>query len=208
MIKFKRYIILMCVFVSPIHAEIYKCPSLDGGVTFSQNICMDGFRKINGKWVNLAEERKEKTKKIKDREEMKTREADKKQKQHEEMQKKIELNIKYWNNNISKNTRLGKEGELIFRSMPERAKYYLISVESNENYLKTIHSRVSSMSHGYSVTNINCKNRRYQDLGYGEDKQSNIKMYNNIRWANIIKGSSKYDLVTFVCNSKNKIYTK
>ncbi|MEX0963807.1 MAG: hypothetical protein WDZ52_07205 [Pseudohongiellaceae bacterium] len=93
-----------------------------------------------------------------------------------------------------------QEGELIPRSTPERASYYLITTESDGEYLRTVHSRISSSSHGYSVTRIDCTNRRYQDLGYGEDLQSNIKMYNNVQWAALVSGSSKSDLVNFVCN--------
>ncbi len=92
------------------------------------------------------------------------------------------------------------EGELIPRSMSEQANYYLITTESDGEHLRTVHSRVSSASHGYSVTRIDCTNRRYQDLGYGEDRQSNIKMYDNIQWAELVPGSSKDDMVTFVCN--------
>ena len=89
--------------------------------------------------------------------------------------------------------------ELIPRSMAEKAKYYLISVENDGAYLKTVHRRTSSWGTGYSVTRIDCKNKRYMDLGYGDDSISNIKMYDDIRWTQIVQGSSKSDLVTFVC---------
>ena len=92
------------------------------------------------------------------------------------------------------------EGELIPRSVSEKASYYLITTESDGEYLRTVHSRVSSASHGYSVTRIDCANSRYQDLGYGEGRQSNIKMYDNVQWAELMSGSSKDDLATFVCN--------
>ena len=91
------------------------------------------------------------------------------------------------------------EGELIPMSMQEKAKYYLISVGADGDYLKTLHSRVSTMSHGYSVTRIDCNGRRYQDLGYGEDAQSNIKMYDKMQWTDLVSGSSKYDLMRFAC---------
>lgn len=91
------------------------------------------------------------------------------------------------------------EGEIIPRSMSEQANYYLISTEADGEYLRTVHSRISSTSHGYSVTRIDCLNRRYQDLGYGEDRLTDIKMYNNNQWAGLVSGSSKDDLVTFAC---------
>ena len=92
------------------------------------------------------------------------------------------------------------EGELIPRSGSEKASYYLITTESDGEYLRTVHSRVSSSSQGYSATRIDCANRRYQDLGYGEGSQSNIKMYDNVQWTELMSGSSKDDLAAFVCN--------
>jgi hypothetical protein len=97
-------------------------------------------------------------------------------------------------------TQSAAEGELIPRSKSEKASYYLITTESDGEYLRTVHSRVSSANHGYSVTRIDCVNSRYQDLGYGEGRQSNIKMYNNVQWGELVSGSSKDDLATFVCN--------
>jgi hypothetical protein len=91
------------------------------------------------------------------------------------------------------------EGEQIPRSTTENAKYYLISVEPDGEYLRSMHSRISSMSYGYSVTRINCKAKQYQDLGYGENSRTNIKMYNNTQWENLVTGSSKYDLVSYAC---------
>ena len=89
--------------------------------------------------------------------------------------------------------------ELIPRSMAEKAEYYLISVEKDGEYLKTLHRRTSSWGTGYSVTRIDCDNKKYMDLGYGDGSASNIKMYDDIRWAETVQGSSKSDLVNFVC---------
>jgi len=92
-------------------------------------------------------------------------------------------------------------GELIPRSSFEKAKYYLISVEKDGQYYKTIHSRISSQSTGYSVTRIDCSSQKYQDLGYG-DHQSSITMYKKLNWATLVSGSSKSDLVNYVCKKK------
>ena len=97
MIKLRKYFFLISIFVTPLHAEIYKCPSSDGGIIFSQNICIDGFRKDNGQWVNIAEERNEKIKKQKE-------EAKIKEKEDEERQKKLELERKEWQDSIAKKT--------------------------------------------------------------------------------------------------------
>ena len=92
------------------------------------------------------------------------------------------------------------EGTLIQRSMSERANYYLISIEPDGKYKKTTHLRASSMSRGYSITRIDCASQRYQDLGYGEDSRINIKMYDKgVKWTELVRGSSKSDLVNFVC---------
>lgn len=92
------------------------------------------------------------------------------------------------------------EGTLIPRSMSESANYYLISVEQDGTYKITTHLRASSMSRGYSMTRIDCASRRYQDLGYGDDSRDSIKMYETgVQWTELVRGSSKSDLVNFVC---------
>lgn len=89
--------------------------------------------------------------------------------------------------------------ELIPRSMSEKAEYFLISVEKDGEYFKTVHRRTSSWGTGYSVTRIDCGNKRYMDLGYGDDSQSNIKMYDKTQWTKPVQGSSKSDLVNHIC---------
>lgn len=96
------------------------------------------------------------------------------------------------------------EGEEIPRSMNEKANYYLIKREPDDGYVKTLHSRISSSSHGYSVTRIDCSSNRYQDLGYGDDHKNNIKMYEHVQWTEVVSGSSKADLVSFVCSGKQQ----
>lgn len=92
------------------------------------------------------------------------------------------------------------KGELIPRSLSDNANYYLLSAKQEGNYIETLHTRVSASSHGYSVTRIDCQNNRFQDLGYGEAGEDSIRMYDNPTWAEVFPGSSKSDLVSFVCN--------
>ncbi|WP_286241122.1 hypothetical protein [Neptuniibacter halophilus] len=94
------------------------------------------------------------------------------------------------------------KGQLIPRSMAEKADYYLIALEADRGYLKATHSRISSMSHGYSHTLIDCQNSRYRAIGYGEGSVENIKQYPNSPWTELIQGSSKADLVKFVCSQR------
>ena len=102
--------------------------------------------------------------------------------------------------NVKTHNQPKKTEILIPRSRPEKAKYYLLSIRPDRDYIRTLHKRVSSMSLGFSVTLIDCARKKYQDLGYGEDKQENIQMYSNTRWTDLVNGSSKSDLVKFVCN--------
>jgi hypothetical protein len=96
------------------------------------------------------------------------------------------------------------EGELIPRSMSERANYYLLSVTPDGEFLRTLHKRVGSSGVGYSITRIDCKTRRYQDLGYGDDAEANIRMYDSVKWTTLVEGSSKSDMVSFVCNRSSR----
>jgi len=89
--------------------------------------------------------------------------------------------------------------ELIPSSAVVDAKYYLVSVEKDGEYLKTLHRRTSSSGTGYSVTRIDCASRRYMDLGYGDGSRSNIRMYDSTSWTELVPGSSKSDLVNYVC---------
>ena len=89
--------------------------------------------------------------------------------------------------------------ELIPRSVAEAAEYYLISVEKDGDYLKTLHRRTGSSGTGYSVTRIDCASRRYMDLAYGDGSRSNIRMYDDTSWTELVPGSSKSDLVNYVC---------
>lgn len=97
-----------------------------------------------------------------------------------------------------------REGSLIPRSTSENAEYYLISVKADQDTIKTLHSRISPQSIGYSLTRIDCTSKRYQDLGYGENSKTQIKMYDNPQWTDAISGSSKSDLIEFACTESTK----
>lgn len=82
----------------------------------------------------------------------------------------------------------------------DKGKYYLLSVEKNGNLFEVIHKRIGLDSTGFSKTKINCSTKQYQDLGYGEDSINNIKEYPSVQWTSLVSGSSKSDLVNFVCS--------
>ena len=89
--------------------------------------------------------------------------------------------------------------ELIPSAVVVDAKYYLISVEKDGEYLKTLHRRTSSSGTSHSITRINCADKRYMDLGSGGGPVSNIRMYDGTSWTELVPGSSKSDLVNYVC---------
>lgn len=93
-----------------------------------------------------------------------------------------------------------KEDNFIPRSMNEYpTEYFLISKEKNGEYVKTVHTRLSSQNVGYSLSLIDCKKTQYQDLGYGEKGKLEIDMYDNAKWIKPIFGSSKADLIAYIC---------
>jgi hypothetical protein len=94
-----------------------------------------------------------------------------------------------------------KDNNFIPRYSEPDVEYFLISKEKDGEYIKTLHTRLSTQHVGYSLTRIDCKGNRYQDLGYSEKGKFDIEMYKDVTWANIISSSSKSDLYRFSCNS-------
>lgn len=98
----------------------------------------------------------------------------------------------------------GKSELLIPRSYPEKCKYYLIKSKSNSEILRVTSKQVCPKNKfysgvGFSITDIDCNSRKYKEIGYGDDLISNIKNYSSARWSSLVRGSSKFDLVNFVC---------
>lgn len=101
---------------------------------------------------------------------------------------------------FSANLALAEEIEIKRSVGGDKGKYYLLSVEKNGNLFEVIHKRIGLDSTGFSKTKINCSTKQYQDLGYGEDSINNIKEYPSVQWTSLVSGSSKSDLVNFVCS--------
>jgi len=86
------------------------------------------------------------------------------------------------------------------RTMDDNAGYFLLSVRCENGLIETIHKRESSESVGFSKTLINCSKMMYKDIGYGEGSIKNLKDYETPSdWTSVIMGSSKSDLVNFIC---------
>lgn len=96
--------------------------------------------------------------------------------------------------------------EHIIRSTPDEGRYFLLYVEKIDGNFITLHSRIGRSVTGYGKTEINCNTRKYRYLGYTE---RNIEYFNYAEndhgnWTKTINGSSKYDLVNYVCASRAK----
>lgn len=88
------------------------------------------------------------------------------------------------------------------RSMAgDKGKYYLLDVRKTGSIITTIHKRVGISETGFSKTEINCKTYQYRDMGYSENGIDKIKILAG-RWTELVAGSSKSDLVNFVCALK------
>lgn len=89
---------------------------------------------------------------------------------------------------------------LIPRSVAgDQGKYYLLSSIREGNTITTIHKRVGPDSIGYTKSEINCTNTKYRVLGYSEISVKAIEESAG-EWTELIQGSSKSDLVNFVCS--------
>lgn len=83
--------------MNQVHAKIYKCTSVSGAVEYSQQKCVNGFRKEKNRWVNLKKERieaiQEKAQKAKLEEERKQEEK-RRLEREEENRKQLEIKAK------------------------------------------------------------------------------------------------------------------
>lgn len=96
-------------------------------------------------------------------------------------------------------------GTLIPRSADDGAKYYLISKEDLQNGLiETVSSRVSKQSTGYTRLLINCADLTFKQLGYSDVSIADVGQSSSNPFSEIVSGSSKSDLVLFVCQKGHK----
>ncbi len=86
----------------------------------------------------------------------------------------------------------------------DRSEYFLVSVERAGDYFKTVHRREGVEAAGHSVTIIDCKNNRYQDLAYDDSELATARIYPERDWVDLVEGSSKWRLAKFVCERHYK----
>jgi hypothetical protein len=85
------------------------------------------------------------------------------------------------------------------RSMAgDKGQYFLLEAKTEAGIVKALHKRVGPSGTGFTRTEINCKTMRIRDMGYSEDSAAAIKI-NPGKWYELVAGSSKSDLATFVC---------
>lgn len=84
------------------------------------------------------------------------------------------------------------------RTTADKGKYYLLDVKTKGSIVTSLHKRVGVNETGYSKTEINCKSMQYRDVGYSEDGPDKIAGSPS-KWTDVLAGSSKSDLVNFVC---------
>jgi hypothetical protein len=88
----------------------------------------------------------------------------------------------------------------ITRTNPgDKGKYFLIEAKNDDGIYTTLHKRIGLESTGYSKTEIDCKKMQYRDMGYSEVSETNIEDKPG-NWTELVDGSSKSDLVRFICN--------
>lgn len=86
------------------------------------------------------------------------------------------------------------------RSMAgDKGQYFLLEAKIEAGIVKALHKRVGPSGTGFTRTEINCKAMRIRDMGYSEDSAAAIKIAPG-KWYELVAGSSKSDLVNFVCN--------
>lgn len=105
------------------------------------------------------------------------------------------LKSKYENNMIN---------EHIIPTYNDLGKYFLVYVEKTKNTFLTIHQRIGKDSSGYTKTEINCANKQYRVLDYTEMHIEYFEFATDkpSKWTKIVPGSSKSDLVTYVCSTR------
>lgn len=100
---------------------------------------------------------------------------------------------------------MAETGEIeIPRSTPgDRGRYYLLEAVRDGDVVHTLYKRVGPSVTGYTRFDVDCTTRQHRDLGYSEESPEAIRPYEHPPdWSDFIEGSSKGDVVKFVCARK------
>lgn len=92
-----------------------------------------------------------------------------------------------------------------------KATYYIDtnSIVLNEEGLVTLISkRIGPDVTSYTLIKIDCINKKYIELGYSEESEQEISLYEGKQptyWSELMDGSSKFHLVQYVCNNLSNL---
>lgn len=91
--------------------------------------------------------------------------------------------------------------EQIVRSENDGGRYFLLYVEKSGSNFITINSRSGKSGDSFTKTEIDCHNQKYRVLG---DSFKSVEDINDTpsNWSGLIQGSSKSDLVNYVCGTR------
>lgn len=95
--------------------------------------------------------------------------------------------------------------EQLVRSMQgDKGRYFLLYVERKGTNFIAINSRIGVYDTVYTKTEINCQQKQFRVLG---ESYSSIDEINNLmsKWSDLVSGSSKSDLVHYVCATKKHL---
>ena len=100
---------------------------------------------------------------------------------------------------FSTTTTVAATETLIPRSMAgDKGRYYLLEAVARGSIVRTLHKRVGVDSVGYTRAEVDCSTKRMRELGYSETAPEDIRE-TPTKWFDLVPGSSKSDLATFVC---------
>ncbi|GAB3015286.1 hypothetical protein [Bowmanella dokdonensis] len=89
--------------------------------------------------------------------------------------------------------------------------YFIVSSEKGSDGILTVISSRIGKDNAYTdftKLNVNCASKQYFELGGSSEDGAKkspskpIKDWSNSKWASLVPGSSKSDLVRYVCNKR------
>lgn len=89
----------------------------------------------------------------------------------------------------------------------DQGRYTLLEATRTGDIARSTHKRVGPSGTGYTKMEINCRTMRVRDLGYSEESEAAIRE-SPTKWFELVNGSSKSDVATFVCKRTERATTR
>lgn len=98
------------------------------------------------------------------------------------------------------NRAAGKSKNMRYRNAQsgDKGDYFVVNQSSNGVLYRAVSKRVGPSGTSYTRVEVNCRNKSYKVLGEGMS-MSTINNAADPKMTRAIQGSSKYDLVNFIC---------